>query len=305
MDQVQAKAASALQPFIIEATSAKSPSPRFLKDLIIRATSASGTYIFTDLLRTAAIQSLQTAEDEYKVYLTQLEQFSYGTYEEYSSMSLPELTPAQSQKLRQLSLLTLASPFAPATSNTDPLTYTSLVKSLSLSSTSELESLVTTAIYAGLIEARLSPTSTTPRVLITNVAPLRDLRPESLSAISQILQTWEGRCTNTIVELEGQIQAINAHASKRTALQRKRQDVVDNYVVRADNDGSKAVRPRDRKGNKRDLNESMAGEDDEDVSSDEAKMDVDDSGDLNAGSSNTKAFGIGRKRNRGRGGMLS
>lgn len=307
MDQAQAKAYAALQPFIIEATSTKCPSPRFLKELIIRATSAPGTFIFTELLQTSAIQTLQTADAENRAYLTILEQFSFGTYQEYQQIpNLPTLTAAQTQKLRQLSLLTIASPFLPVQdSKVDTLTYDSLITALGLSSAHELESLVTSAIYAGLLTARLSPTSSPPRVQITSVAPVRDLRPQSLSAILQILQTWEGRCSSTVAELESQIAGLTSNAANRTALQRKRQEVVDTAVIQSENDGSKSVRPRDRRGNKRDLDERMEGEDDEDASSDEAKMDVDDGGEYALpGPSSRGGFGIrGAKRNRGRGGF--
>lgn len=87
MDQAQPRALAALEPFILLATTAKSPSHRFLADLITRATSAYGTYIFTELLQTAAIQSLRSPDTppEFAAHLTLLEVFSYGTYDEYKS----------------------------------------------------------------------------------------------------------------------------------------------------------------------------------------------------------------------------
>jgi hypothetical protein len=94
MDQAYTKALAALQPFVHLAATTKSPSHRFLADLITRATSAPGTYVFTELLQLSSIQSLR-AEDtpaEYRAYLTLLEIFSWGTYEEYKS-TLPTLTP--------------------------------------------------------------------------------------------------------------------------------------------------------------------------------------------------------------------
>jgi COP9 signalosome complex subunit 7 len=87
MDQAQTKALAAIQPFVYEATSAKSPSARYLADLIIRATSAPGTYVFTELLQTPAIQTLRAADvpEAARSHLTLLEIFSWGTYEEYRS----------------------------------------------------------------------------------------------------------------------------------------------------------------------------------------------------------------------------
>lgn len=89
MDPIQSKALAALQPFILLATTTKSPSPRFLADLIKRATEASGTYIFTELLQLSPIQSLRESDTpaEFQAYLSLLEIFSWGTYEEYKSLS--------------------------------------------------------------------------------------------------------------------------------------------------------------------------------------------------------------------------
>lgn len=81
MDQSQAKALAALQPFVHLATTTKSPSPRFVAELIKSAVSAPGTYIFTELLQTEACQSLRGTEST--TWLTLLEIFSWGTYEEY------------------------------------------------------------------------------------------------------------------------------------------------------------------------------------------------------------------------------
>ena len=85
MEVSQTKALAALQPFIELASSTKSSTPRFLSDLITRATSAPGTYIFTELLQLAPIQSLRSSDD-FARYLTLLELFSWGTWEEYNGV---------------------------------------------------------------------------------------------------------------------------------------------------------------------------------------------------------------------------
>jgi COP9 signalosome complex subunit 7 len=87
MDQAHTRALAALQPFIHLALTTSSPTPRFLADLIARATSAPGAYIFTELLQTPAIQSLRATDTppEFQAHLTILEIFSYGTFDEYKS----------------------------------------------------------------------------------------------------------------------------------------------------------------------------------------------------------------------------
>ena len=94
MEQTHIKALAALEPFVVLATTTKSPSHRFIADNISRATSAAGTYVFTELLQTPAVQSLRSADTppEYQVWLTHLEIFSYGTFEEYQSTCLPRPT---------------------------------------------------------------------------------------------------------------------------------------------------------------------------------------------------------------------
>lgn len=200
--------------------------------------------------------------------------------------------------MKQLSLLTLASPFADNASAADHVSYASLVKSLSLPSAATLESLVTSCIYAGLLTARLSPASTPPSVHIQSVAPLRDLRPQSLPAILQILSTWSARCDSVVSDLDDHIASIKNSARERASLAQMRQDVVDAAVMSKDSDegdkkGGRGA--RGQRGSKRDL-------DDEYDVSDGDGMDVDEGfgGDMAAGLAGASAS-RGTKRNRGKG----
>lgn len=86
MDQSQKRALASLQPFVHLAETTKSPSSRFVAELIKSAVSAPGTYIFTELLQTTACQSLRGTDLE--SWLTLLEIFSWGTYEEYKGTSV-------------------------------------------------------------------------------------------------------------------------------------------------------------------------------------------------------------------------
>ncbi|KIW15033.1 hypothetical protein PV08_07820 [Exophiala spinifera] len=310
MDQSQTKALACLQPFVHVANTTKNPSPRFVAELIKSTISAPGTYIFTELLQTPACQSLRGTDLE--SWLTLLEIFSWGTYEEYQATpNLPPLDDSQAFKLRQLSLLTLSSPFAPSNTpaTTNTLTYDSLLQSLVLPDTASLESLVTQSIYAGLLAARLSPTSTPPSVNVTSVAPLRDLRPQSLPALLQILQVWESRCTTMISDLDTKITSLRKEAVKRNTTERRRQDAVDAAVLSTKppvaNPDRAQLRAGGRLPGKRDLDAQMEGEGD-DISDDDVQMDLDEGlGDVSSGTSSRGGHGggssRGAKRNRGRG----
>src|SRR5277367_3691067 len=160
---------SSHQPFL--ALSKSASSPRAAIDLITRATSAPNTFIFTELLLSPTIQALSSSP-EHVPHLQLLQIFCYGTYSSYKSTpNLPPLNTAQTLKLQQLSLLTLAQ-------NPTNLTYENLMRELGITSTRDLENLVISAIYAGLLSGTLDPHR--QRVSISSISPLRDVSPSSI-----------------------------------------------------------------------------------------------------------------------------
>ncbi|KAI0843996.1 hypothetical protein F5Y00DRAFT_213638 [Daldinia vernicosa] len=201
----QTKALNALEPYLALTKSAA--APRAAADLVTQATSNPNTYVFAELLQAPQIQSLSQSP-EYAPYLSLLEIFSFGTFSGYTQLAgkLPQLNDAQTLKLRQLSLLTLAR---------DPhnLSYATLQQSLGLPDSRAVEYLVISAIYAGLIEAQLDPRHQT--VHVSSVSPLRDLAPNSLPSMLTALVTWSDRCTSTLADLEAQVAQIKYEAKKR------------------------------------------------------------------------------------------
>ncbi|KAM0255694.1 hypothetical protein ACHAQJ_005538 [Trichoderma viride] len=216
----QTKALNALEPFL--ALSKSATSPRAAADLVTRATSAPNTFVFTELLQTPQIQAL-TANPEFTSYFTLLQIFSYGSYAAYhATADLPTLNDTQILKLRQLSLLSLAS-------DRSSLSYDALQKALGLSSAREVEDLVITAIYAGLLHATLDPAR--QAIQVTGIAPLRDLAPGTIPDMMSALQNWAGRCQSTLGDLEEQIKSIRDAATirekEKRASDKKLQALVD------------------------------------------------------------------------------
>lgn len=222
----QQRALNALEPYI--ALSKSATSPRAAADLITQATSSPQTYVFAELLQTPNIQALRQSS-EYASYLTLLEIFAWGTYQDYTCISspllqcahhsltlppatpnLPPLAPPQHQKLLLLSLLPLCT--SPTT-----LTYSALQTALFPTLTPStppadlaLESLVISALYASLLTAHLDPLSRTVRV--TSISPLRDVPPAGITPLLSTLKAWEARCTSTLSDIETQITEIKARA---------------------------------------------------------------------------------------------
>ncbi|KAG5949280.1 hypothetical protein E4U53_005932 [Claviceps sorghi] len=201
----QTKALDALEPFLSLSKSAV--HPRAAADLITQATSAPNTYVFAELLEQPHIQAL-AANEQFAPHLKLLRIFSHGTYRSYhdDAASLPALNGAQTLKLRQLSMLSLAR-------DQRNLRYDILQNELGLSSAREVEELVITAIYAGLVQGTLDPENKT--VQLTSLAPLRDLEPGCIPDMIAALNHWSDKCTSTLSDLEVQMQGIRAAALKR------------------------------------------------------------------------------------------
>ena len=170
-----------------------------------------------------------------------------------------------------------------------PLTYNILMNSLSISSASELESLVITAIYSSLITGRLSSASNPPFVNVTSVAPLRDVKPQSLPSMISALHEWELRCGRVISGLETEIAKIHADADKRRAQERERASLLDN-ALSGSKTGSKGG------NNKREFSdEGYQGDEDPGPTS---YMDIDEAAGGASGSGSGDNAGVSRQAKR-------
>ncbi|KAJ5544801.1 hypothetical protein N7535_006811 [Penicillium sp. DV-2018c] len=294
MDQANTKALEALQPFIHLARSKSASSPRFVANLITNATSNPHTYVFAELLEQPTVQALSSPDTpaEFKGYLKLLEIFAWGTWQEYQATpSLPTLNAEQTLKLRLLSLLTLSTTIK-------PLTYNALMTALSTPTKAELESLVTTAIYASLITARLSPSSNPPYVNVTAVAPLRDVQHQSLPSMVANMMEWESRCKEVASDLEAEIARIKSEAAKRAAREKSYNDAVGEAMERkhASEAAKKSARRGGRVGggSKRDADD--IDEDDGFFDHDQgSRMDIDEAPGARAGNSRQPKRVLGRK----------
>jgi COP9 signalosome complex subunit 7 len=280
----QSRALNALAPFLALAKSAT--SPRAASDLVKQATSAPNTYIFAELLQQPNIRKL-ASDEQYANYFTLLETFACGTWESYkaSSTTLPALSDAQARKLRLLSLLTIAAEKTTATTQHN-LSYPSLCQRLDLESSRELEQLVTAATYDNLITATLNPAAQT--VVITSVAPLRDLAPGSVSQLLGELSAWSGRCDSVLADLQAEVAKIEANAMKRAAREQSKEKQIKAATEVSEKTGTiGGTRGISRQSSKMD---TLGDVDDEDA------MEVDGAGTSNGGRKRSAAPKSGGKR---------
>ena len=217
----QSRALNALAPFLALAKSAT--SPRASADLVTQATSAQNTYVFAELLQQPNVQALK-GNEQYGNFYDLLTVFAWGTWEGYkNTRDLPRLSDAQTLKLRLLSLLTIASEktssAATGATPSSNLSYASLCSRLDLESPIDLEHLITQAIYSNLISATLNPANQT--VVISSVAPLRDLAPGSIASMIAELDAWSERCETVLGDLEAEMASVKKEAQRRHARESK------------------------------------------------------------------------------------
>ncbi len=144
--------------------------------------------------------------------------------------NVPPLNAAQTLKLKQLSLLIYAK-------NPHNLTYAELQKLLRIGSIGELEEFITTAIYQGLVAARLDRKA--QRVSVTSVAPLRDVQAGETNILEFQLERWSERCTSTLEDLEKQIVEVKEAAVAKHKQQQEWETTVKELMDEGQKKGGK------------------------------------------------------------------
>ncbi|KAL7632742.1 UNVERIFIED_CONTAM: hypothetical protein RMT77_016943 [Armadillidium vulgare] len=193
-----------LEQFLLLAKGAKGAAA---VQLVKQVLEAPGVYVFSELLDCPNITELKQKE-EHKSYHELLELFAYGVYEDYvkNSSKLPELSEPMLIKLRQLTLVSLAT-------GQKSLPLTELGKQLSINSTRQLEDLIIEAIYAGIINGRLDQKN---GVLEIDFAIGRDIKIEELSNIATTLQEWCQTCDMMLANVDHLINEANRTKDENT-----------------------------------------------------------------------------------------
>ncbi|KOM36921.1 hypothetical protein LR48_Vigan03g030200 [Vigna angularis] len=161
MEQMQSQA---MEHFVIKTIS--SFSANVLASVLVEATSHRNLFIFSDFFSLSSLQQLKATEN--CVYLDMLQLFAYGTWSDYKNNAgrLPQLMPDQILKLKQLTVLTLASTY-------EVLPYDQLMQELDVTNVSELQDfLIDECMYS------------------VQFAACRDLSPANLGSMIQTLSNW-------------------------------------------------------------------------------------------------------------------
>ena len=156
------------------------------------------------------------ASDQYMAEYRMLELFAYGDLAQYQSSppgTFPTLTQSQLNKLRHLTLVSLAS-------QSRVLPYSLLMQSLGLQGAADasrgepsskmsasdiraLEDIIIDAIYTGILSARLD--QRWQRVEVESVMG-RDVRAEAVGSLSSSLEEWSTTTTRLLATLASRIE---------------------------------------------------------------------------------------------------
>ncbi|NXL24363.1 CSN7A protein, partial [Setophaga kirtlandii] len=164
--------------------------------------------------------SPQLADSEFSPVFRLLTIFAYGTYADYlaEAANLPPLTEAQKNKLRHLSVVTLAAKIK-------CIPYSVLLEQLQLKNVRQLEDLVIEAVYADVLRGSLDQRN---QRLEVDYSIGRDIRREELSTITRTLQEWCQGCEAVLSGIEEQVSRANQHKEQQLALKQQIESEVAN-----------------------------------------------------------------------------
>uniref|UniRef100_V9L904 COP9 signalosome complex subunit 7a n=1 Tax=Callorhinchus milii TaxID=7868 RepID=V9L904_CALMI len=166
-----------------------------LVQIINQLLEVPGIYVFGEFLELPNIQELMNGPYAQSYQLLSL--FAYGTFADYmaNATNLPPLTTAQKNKLRHLSIVTMAS-------KVKCLPYSLLLDRLSLGNLRELEDLIIEAIYADIVQGKLDQRH---QLLEVDCSIGRDIRPQDLNGMGRTLSEWCSGCEAVLAGIEEQI----------------------------------------------------------------------------------------------------
>jgi COP9 signalosome complex subunit 7 len=188
---------SNLQPFLLLAKKSKGKA---IVAIIQQTLNASNIYVFGELLEIPNVLQLQETED--KKILDLLKIFAYGTWNDYKLGNFDPLTPIQTKKLKQLTIVTLSS-------ENKVIPYSLLQEKLDIKEVRELEDLIIDAIYQGIIQGKLDQRKKQLEIEFTMG---RDLRPETIDQMIDILTKWSNQSDKLLESIQEKINHANFEA---------------------------------------------------------------------------------------------
>ncbi|TRY62537.1 hypothetical protein TCAL_00866 [Tigriopus californicus] len=186
------------ESFLLLANGAKGAA---LIALVKQVLESPNVFVFGELLDHPNIQAMKDVKESAAGYHALLEIFAYADYSAYQNRQdqLPPLSPPMSQKLRLLTLCSMATTHK-------ILPYARLQTALALASVRELEDLIIEGASANVIQGKLDQQLLHFEVDFTMA---RDIQRNDIPGVLSTLEAWCTSCDHILTDLEEQVQRAN------------------------------------------------------------------------------------------------
>ncbi|NXA00647.1 CSN7B protein, partial [Nesospiza acunhae] len=183
-----------LEQFILLA---KGTSGSALTALINQVLEAPGVYVFGELLELTNVKEVRPGLCNFQRKVLNLVFLTLTANKD----NLPELTVTQKNKLKHLTIVSLAS-------RMKCIPYSVLLKDLDMRNLRELEDLIIEAVYTDIIQGKLDQRN---QVLEVDFCIGRDIQKKDISNIVKTLQEWCDGCEAVLLGIEQQVLRANQY----------------------------------------------------------------------------------------------
>jgi len=169
-------------------------------------------YVFGEVVENEKIKQLSTTDDKTKQSYALLELFAYGKYSDFKTREkdFPALSAQQLNKLQQLTIITLAK-------KKRQISYQSMMQELGLPTIRDVESLIISSIYEGIITGKLNSEK---QQFVVEETLGRDVRPHEIDNMINSLTEWQKQSNVVLNTLEQRVTyARSEHESVATMKQ--------------------------------------------------------------------------------------
>jgi COP9 signalosome complex subunit 7 len=169
-------------------------------------------YVFGEVVENEKIKQLSNTDDKTKQSYALLELFAYGKYSDFKTREkdFPALSAQQLNKLQQLTIITLAK-------KKRQISYQSMMQELGLPTIRDVESLIISSIYEGIITGKLNSEK---QQFVVEETLGRDVRPHEIDNMINSLTEWQKQSNVVLNTLEQRVTFARAeHESVATMKQ--------------------------------------------------------------------------------------
>jgi len=189
-------ASDALEGFVLLCKSSSGAQVVMVLQLVLKHPAL---FVFGELLEIESVKQLE--HSEHRGWFELLKVFAYGTYADYkAAKGLPELGDAELTKLKQLTLVNMAS-------KQRILPYSSIQQALNVPDLRALEDLIIESMYAGLLEGHLNQKDSTLEI---TSAMGRDIGPDDVNHMIQQLGAWLESTDVVLKTLHSQVARVQS-----------------------------------------------------------------------------------------------